>query len=139
MPVVLAPQFNCAFCRICKSHVFGFVRLMHNPLIEQIVIVGRAAQIHCRNLQQFVLCIHSRNIIRARHRKRGIAPPLRVVPGQMAAAVAPLNHATFPFTRQYFGGYTRCCTVRKCAEIANARMNVQLAFRRQAHKAIKLT
>ena len=136
MPVVLASQFNCAFCRLCKSHAFGFVRLMHNPLIGQIVIAGRATQIHCSNLQQFVLCIHSRNIIRARHRKRGIAPPLCMVPRQMAAGIAPLNHAIFPFTCQHFGGYTRRCSVRKCTEVANARMNVQLALWRQTHQTI---
>ena len=136
MSVVLAPQFYCAFCRLCKSHAFGFVCLMHNALIRQIVIVGRAAQIHCRNLQQFVLCIHGRNIIRARHRKRGIAPPLCVVPRQMTAAIAPLDHAIFPFTRQHFGGCERGCSMRKCTEVANARMNVQLTLWRQAHQTI---
>src|SRR5690606_13005342 len=113
------------------------VRFREHLRAVDVVVFRRTAEVHGRDLFQFLERVHRGDVVRARHRERGVAAELTDVPRQVLAAVAALDDAVLPVVLQHLGGDARRARVRERAEIADAGVNVELAVRRDAHQAVE--
>ena len=94
---------------------------------RRFVIGRRAAEIHRGDLFELGDGVQRGGMVRPRHRERGVAAELTVVPRQMLAAVAAHDDAVVPLHFQHLGRDSGRARVRIGAEVADARVNVKLA------------
>ena len=100
-----ATKLDSALCRLrIRQKLVGLLCIEH-PMVADIVIVGRTAEIRCRNLLELLQCILGGSPGRARHRERGVAAELTEIPWQVLVAAAAHDGAALPVTLEHLGCY----------------------------------
>ena len=118
------------------GHRPGGVLRGEHRLVADFVVLRRAAQVHGGDRLEFLQRVHGGHVVGAGAGEGGVAAGLGRRPGQVAAAVAPLDDAVVPAVLEYLRRDPGGGGVGVRAEVAAAGVDVQHAVGRDPHQAI---
>ena len=135
-PSYLPPSCDGALCGLFEREMPGLIPVVIHARASDAVVVGPAAEIPGGDLQQLLLRVHRAGMIRSRHRVHGLAAVGCARPGKVPAGVAPDDLDPVPRHVEHLGGDARRVDDRVRAEVAGARLHVELAVGPNRHQAV---